>query len=195
MTGVIITFFVALVGLFLLFKFLLPVDEAIEQNNAVPQGYAAVPGLSAVLSPDMDRLLGKDDYHRLRARPELESVRRRFWWDRRRIAVMWLAELQRDVRLLWEFRRFLVRNGLHVTLREEVGVGFAGLTALAYLKIIRAVIFLFGPFAVPGAMRNARHLVQVLSIRDVALLARVPSLRKADIEQKWAQHILLLRVG
>jgi len=85
-----------------------------------------------------------------------------------------------------------VRNGLLVTFREEVRVIFTGLLALLYLKVVRAAVFIFGPFALDGALGNARLLVERLSIWGERALARVPAARKAEIEQRWTQQLLAM---
>lgn len=195
MTGIIVTFVAAILGLCLLFVFSLRAGQTSTREVTFKEVQASVPGLTASLFPDIEVLFGKDDYRKLRGTPELRPLGGRFRQDRRRIVLMWLSELEDDVRLLWEFRRFLVRNGLSVTLREEATVASAAGIALIYLRLSRAAVFLFGPFALPGALKNARSLVQRLSSREVILLARVPAPRKAEIEQKWAQHLLSLRTG
>lgn len=195
MPEIIITFLVALLGLALLFAFSLRLNPKSGENAAVHQTHSPVPGLSSASFAHFDILIGKDDYHKLRARPELRSVRQKFWRDRRRITLMWLSELQRDIHTLWEFRRFLVRNGLRVTFQEEADLAFTASLALLYLRIIRVTVFILGPFTATVALKNARMLVQSLCSRGEALLARVPVLRKAEIEQGWAQHLLLLRAG
>ena len=193
MAGIIVTFLVAILGLCLLFFFSSRFAGKSGENATVKQTHPPIPGLSAAFLPDLDVLSGKDDYRKLAARRELRSVRKRFWRDRRRIVLMWLAELQRDVHILWEFRRFLVRSGLRVTFREEAGVASAALVALLYLRIVRVSVFVLGPLAALGALSIAKLLVQLLSSRGVALLARVPAPRKAEIEERWAQHLVLLR--
>ena len=119
-----------------------------------------------------------------------------FWRDRRRIVLLWLGELQKDVHTLWKFRRFLARNGLLVTFREEAGVVFAALLALLFLKVVRVAVFIFGPFVLHGALGNARLLVERLSTWGIAPLARVPAARKAEIEQEWQQLLAMgIRTG
>jgi len=151
-----------------------------------------ITGLSSALLPPFDVIVGNDDYRKLRAMPELKSVREMFWRERRRIVLMWLGELQKDVHILWKFRRFLVRNGLLVTFREEASVVFTGLFALLYLNAVQAAVFIFGPFALHGALGNARLLVERLSIWGEAAFARVPATRKVEIEQRWTQQLLAM---
>ncbi len=181
MVGIILTFLVAVFGLCLLFVFFLRHDGTPKHPND-NQAHVPVAGLSAAFLPPFDIIVGNDDYRKLCTMPELKSVREMFWRDRRRIVL----------HILWEFRRFLVRNGLLVTFREEVRVIFTGLLALLYLKVVRAAVFIFGPFALHGALGNARLLVERLSIWGEGALARVPAARKAEIEQRWTQQLLAM---
>lgn len=196
MTQIVLTALLSIFGLVLLFAFLRKVEASgTEDHAAAAENHLSVAGLSAVSVPHLDVLLGKDDYSKLRTRTELKSIRKRFLRDRRRIALLWLAGLQTDLRTLWEFRRFLVRNGLQVTLREEAGVAFTAMVTLIYLEIARVAVFILGPFAVSGAMRNAGLLLQLLSRRSAAPLSRVAEARRAEIEEQWAHHLLLHRAG
>lgn len=196
MTQIFLTLVLSVVGLVLLFAFLWKAEGTGAKDHGAPTGDGlSVAGLSAASVTHLDALLGKDDYSKLRTRTELKSVSQRFLRDRRRIALLWLDELQTDLRTLWEFRRFLVRNGLQVTLREEAGVASAALVALIYLEIARAAVFIIGPFALPGAMRKAALLLQLLSRRSVTPLSRVAATRRAEIEEQWAHHLLLQRAG
>jgi hypothetical protein len=188
--GIVFTFLAAVVGLCLLFVSLR--HRGTDKLSSEKQVRARIAGLSAVFVPSLAIIVGNDDYRMLSTRPELKSVRKRFWRQRRRIVLMWLGELQKDVHVLWKFRRFLVRNGLLVTFREEVGVVFTGLLALVYLKVMRTAVFIFGPFALHRALGNARLLVERLSRWGEAALARVPAARKAEIEQGWTQQLVAM---
>ena len=108
---------------------------------------------------------------------------------------MWLHDLYSEVNILWELRRFLVRNGLQVTLRDEVSVASAALLAVLYLRIVQVTVFLFGPFFAFHALGKAKLLVEQASTLGAELLARVPAPRKADLEQRWAHHLQVLRAG
>jgi hypothetical protein len=168
------------------------------QNRTAPEGLVGdspkqpIAGLSAVCVQQADLLFGQDDYRKLRMRPGLKSVSDRFWHDRRRIALRWLGDLEGDVRVLWEFRRFLVGRGLQVTLREELAVACSALLALVYLRFLRVGVFLSGPFLLVGALRSSRLFVEGLWGRSAALLARVPAGMKTEIEHAWTQYLLVL---
>lgn len=194
MIQIAVTFLFSLSGLALLFVFFLGFGRRKLQENTLNQTYPPVAGLSAVCGPHFDALFREEDYRKLRLKPELKSVCESFRRDRRRIVLMWLAELRRDVRILWEFRRFLVRNGLRATFREEAGVVSAALLALAYVNVVRIAVSIVGPFALVAALRNARHVVEKLSNRDVALLAHVPAPRRVEIEQRWSRQLEALGV-
>ncbi|MGH9717989.1 MAG: hypothetical protein ACRD4R_14860 [Candidatus Acidiferrales bacterium] len=155
----------------------------------------SVVGLSAANAQHLQLLFGDADYRQLRARAELKAVCAKFRRDRRRIALLWLGELQRDVRLVWEFRRFLVRNGLPVTFREEVAIGCGGCFALAYLNSVRLTVFLCGPFVLSSGVQSAKLPVARLSQRGAGLLARAPAPMRAQLEQKWSQHVLAWNIG
>jgi hypothetical protein len=174
------------------FIFLFLAREQSRGENA-HQADSHVPGLTGVHFPHFDILLGHDDYRKLHARPELKPVRIKFRQDRRRIVLMWLRELQRDVSVLWEFRRFLVKNGLRVTFREELKTGFKTLCILVFLVNMRAMVSILGPFALRPGLRRVQIVVNRLSIQSLGLLSRATD--KERMEQMWSQHVLGWNVG
>jgi hypothetical protein len=195
MTAIIVSVLVSLLGLLLLFVFFTRVDGTSAPTHASKQSHSAIAGLSAVCGPDLEVLLGNSDYLKLRSRPELKVVCDRFRRDRRRIVLMWLGELQSDLKVLWKFRRFLAGNGLPVTLREEAAVASTALMALLYLKIVQASVVVFGPFAAFQALRNAKLRVEEVSTLGAALLAAVPDPRKEELAERWAEQRQILRAG
>lgn len=175
-------------GLFLfLLLFLRPEQAPAETASEVRDTIA---GLSAPRLQHFDTLLTDSDYRALSARPELKTLCAKYRSERRRIALLWLGELERDVRLVWEFRRFLVRNGLPVTFREELAIACAASLALFYLNTIRLNVLLLGPFVLPGALQTAKSPVVRLSRRGAGLLARAPADTRSQLQQKWTQHVL-----
>lgn len=187
--GVVELFFFIAFACFILFLIFLLNSQAPAQTRN-PEIRDSIAGLSSTDAPNLEMLFADRDYRTLCARPELKIVSAKYRRDRRRIALLWLGELQRDVRLVWEFRRFLVRNGLPVTFREEAGIAFAGSFALIYLHVTRLTVFFCGPFVLSGALRHAGSPVSRLSSRGAGLLARAPADARVRLEQKWAQHVL-----
>lgn len=188
MAGVIVTFVIAIVGLTLLLVLSYKGDG---RKRRADHGDAetSIAGLSGASLIPFD-VFGCDDYRKLRMKPELKPLRKQFWRDRRRIVLLWLGELEKDISTLWKFRRFVVRNGLPVTFREEVAALFAASIALLYLRFVSAGVFVFGPFALPEALKNAESLVRWLSHSFAAPLSRVSAPRKAEIERGWSQQLL-----
>ena len=172
-----------------LFLFFFLRCDGVAQDNRVDQTHP-VAGLSAITLPHFEVIVGAEDYRKLRRRPELQSVREIFWRERRRIALMWLGELQKDVHILWKFRRFLVRNALPVTFQQETTVVGTALLALLFLRVARLVVFIFGPFALHEAVAKAGVLVELLSRFVVTPLGRVSALRRAEVERQWALHLV-----
>ena len=164
-------------------------------TQSEPEIRDTIAGLSAARAQSFQMLFGEADYTALRAKPELKLVSAKFRRDRRRIALLWLGELQRDVHVVWEFRRFLVRNGLSVTFREEAAIGGAACFALAYLNVARLIVFMFGPFALSGAVRSAKVPVERLSGRGAGLLSRAPDAMRVQLQRKWTQHVVAWNVG
>ena len=189
--SIVITIFLSL-ALFclslLLLLFFKPETPSERNRIASP----AIAGLSTTHLQQLDILLGNEDYRKLRATPDLKALSVKFRRDRRRIALLWLGELQRDVRIVWKFRRFLVRNGLPVTFREELAIAFGASLAVLYLKTVWFLVFVSGPFVLSEMIRSARLPVERLSMRGASLLARAPASTRTQIEQRWAKHVLAM---
>jgi hypothetical protein len=169
-----------------------------------PESAAALPeseigdtiaGLSAASAQHFEILFGDVDYRALRSRQELKPISAGLRHDRRRIALLWLGELQRDVRIVWEFRRFLVRNGLSVTFREEAAIGCGACFALAYLNVLQITVFLCGPFVFSGAVRSAKFPVERLSGQGANLLCHAPDAVRAQLRSKWTRHVVAWNAG
>jgi len=160
-----------------------------------PEISETIAGLSAANAQSFDMLFGDRDYRALRSRKELKAIAKKFRRDHRRIALLWLGELQRDVLVVWEFRRFLVRNGLPVTFREEAIIGAGACFALAYLNVLQTTVFLCGPFVFSGAVRSAKLPVERLSGQGADLLSHAPDAMRAQLQSEWTRHVLAWNVG
>lgn len=148
-----------------------------------------IAGLSGLPFSNLNLLLGSDDFEKLRSRADLRPVSVRLREDRRRIVLHWLRLLQEDVRVLWRFRRFLVRSGVTVTLYEEIRSFLTAALATAYVRGLRFFVFLFGPFVLREPLQRAKCLVERVSFLGAALLARMPASTSAEIERKWAKAV------
>lgn len=195
MAAIFVSILLSIICLLLLVLFLSRADGRPAETSAGKLNEDSIAGLSSTCIPDLDSLLGHGDYLILRATPELRPISDRFRRERRRIVLLWLEELRHDVSTLWKFRRFLVRDGLPVAFREEVTIASAAVIALLYLRIVRTAVFILGPFATFHALRQAKALVEDLSILGGAVLSRVPASRKAELVERWAQHIRTLRAA
>jgi hypothetical protein len=168
--------------------------EAGPAKNSSEQHCPAIMGLSGSFEY-FDTVFSCDDYNKLRARPELGLVLRQYRRDRRRIALMCLGELATDVRLLWEFRRFMVCNGLPVSLREELAVGFLAFSALLCLNFARMIVVVLGPFSLAGVLRLAKLPVERLSSHDAILFAGLPVTIRMNVERDWAHKLAASEQG
>jgi hypothetical protein len=112
-------------------------------------------------------------------------VARQLRRDRRRIVLLWLRLLQEDVGNLWRFRRFLVRHGAPVAPREEFKVAAAALAAVAFLGLLRALVWVAGPFAVAALASRARTHVERTSWGCADLLGRLPETVWPELERSW----------
>lgn len=189
MSQIIVTFLIALACLCSFLVFFLR-QRPLSSHTAAR--VLSIEGLLAVHTRYLDVLLARDDYDKLRTRSELKPVREKLWRDRRRAVLIWLDDLKRDVRVLWEFRRFLVSHGLPVRFREEFAINFLAWLALLYLSFARATVFVFGPFSFSRVLRSARMPVERLSTRGATLLARFPSDIRARIERDWVRQVAVL---
>jgi len=185
--------FLVLMCLSVFLVLLLRPEQPVEARG--PELRATIAGLSAANAQQLEMLFGDGDYRALRSRPELKALSAKFRQDRRRVALLWLSELQRDVVVVWEFRRFLVRNGLSVTFGEEVAIALGACFALAYLNVLQLTVFLCGPFVFSGAVRSAKFPVERLSGQGAGLLSRAPAAVRAQLQLKWTQHVVAWNVG
>lgn len=131
-------------------------------------------------------LLNPADYHLLQSHTALRRVARELRRERRSIVLLWLRLLQEDMINLWRFRRLLVRSGAPADLIEEFRVATASIAILGFLSVLRCVVAIVGPFAVPQLIRLAKRQAEGAYQTSADLLRRLPSERLAEIERQWA---------
>lgn len=131
-------------------------------------------------------LLSPADYHLLQSHTALRRVARELRKERRSIVLLWLRLLQEDMLNLWLFRRLLVRSGVPSGLIEEFREATASILVLGFLFVLRWVVAIVGPFAVPQLVRVAKRQAECAYQTSADLLRRLPSERLAEIESQWA---------
>lgn len=145
--------------------------------------------LQGLSCTSVDLLLAPGDYQMLRSRAGLRTLARQLRDDRRRIVLSWLDSLQEDLGTLWRFRRFLVRNGVSVTFREEIHIASTAMLALFSLLYLRVLVSFAGPFAVRSSLFAARYPVERASQLCANLLSRLPATNRQEVEQKWIKGV------
>jgi hypothetical protein len=130
-------------------------------------------------------LFSDADYRLIQSEPRLRPLARELWKDRRRIALTWLRQCQRDVGLLWRFRRFLVSRGASETLRGELAAVFQlfGLTSL--LTVLRVSVWLWGPYAFTSLSFGVWGYVQMLKRSCARMLEGLPREEWHRVAAEW----------
>jgi len=164
-------------------------------RNSPPAELPSIAGVSTTNAQFLNIAFAASDFQALRTRPELKPVWEKLRRDRRRIALLSLSDLQSDVYLLWEFRRFLARHGLASNVREELAIGFESCFALVLLEAAKFVVFARGPFAFAGMFRSARNSVDRITRLGAGILARAPATQRTGLTQQWALHVSTLVAG
>ncbi len=145
-----------------------------------------LPGLSFAHG---DLLLDSREYEMLRRQPALQQVARQLRRERRTMVLLWLNDLQGDVRTLWRFRRFLARSGLQTAFLEELDIAMTAMLVHALLLSLRVLISVAGAFALKALVQSTRRQVEVASLICAALLGKLPSASRLQVERRWAKEI------
>jgi hypothetical protein len=135
--------------------------------------------------PNPSRLLDDTEYQIFLSNPDLHKVATQFRKERQELALLWISLLLGDLKTLWRFRRFLIRQGVAATLREEFRTVRVFVLSLALLSAMKASIWICGPFVFARVTRRARFGVEQLSYATADLLGRVPQTGWAELERNW----------
>jgi hypothetical protein len=144
--------------------------------------------LRGLAFPRPELLFRTCDYELLASRPELRGLLKQLRHERREIVQSWLALLAEDVRTLWRFRRFLVRNGVAVGALEEFRVAAAAFLALSCLVALRFLVAFLGPFALASLLGRARGLVETTLRLSANLLGQLPQATWTEVERRWSRE-------
>jgi hypothetical protein len=132
-----------------------------------------------------ERLFDDTDYRLLLSNPALSQVAAQFRRDRQELILLWISVLRNDLRALWRFRRFLIRNGAPTTLAEEWMIFRAFAGAVAFLKFLRLSVVTFGPYAFSRKANRAYGCVETMSQATAAALGRTPRTGWSDLGRAW----------
>ena len=153
-----------------------PALEAVKQMVKLDGlGFAG----AALLSDDAD-------YRALRSQPALRGTARKLRQDRRELSLLWIGLLRNDLKSLYRFRRFLVRNGAAAGLNEEVKIFGAFVLTLLLLEWGALVVRVAGPFALRGMGRRVRAAVELMSYAPALALSRIPRQGWPELQRNWA---------
>jgi len=133
------------------------------------------------------RLLDDTEYQIFLSNPDLHKIARQFRKERQELALLWISSLSSDLKTLWRFRKFLIRQGVPATLGEEFETLRVVVLSLMLLSAVKASIRICGPFVFARVTRRARHGVDQMSYATAGLLGRVPRTGWAEIERNWAR--------
>lgn len=181
----------AILGLILFASFLLiglrGAPRAVPDSSAVG-AVSEMLVLEGASFPNPNRLLDDTEYQILLSNPDLQQVARRFRKDRQELLLLWISVLLADLKTLWRFRQFLIRNGVSATFREEADIFLVFALSLVLLTLMKVSIRLLGPFAFARTTRRARRGVEKMSYATAGVLGRIPPAGWAEIGRTWARN-------
>ena len=131
-------------------------------------------------------LFDDSDYRSMRRVPALKNNAWHLRHDRRRLVLLWLRLLRKDLTSLWRFRRLLTGYGVTSSMGEELRIAAAAIVGLVLLSCLSVFITIAGPFVLTGLLKNARSNVEKLSCSCASLLGRIPSTRWSEIQHAWS---------
>ncbi len=185
MTHIALWLFVGLILFFVFLKIAIQGPAATAPDSNAIMAVRQMVHLRGLSFPNAQRFWDPAEYEMLRSTPELSRVTMTFRRDRQTLALLWISLLLDDVNALWRFRRFLVRNGIHAQVSEELQILQTALGAVIFLNLLRIFVTVAGPFALAGAARRGRRLVERMSYASAGVLDRMPRAGWADVERDW----------
>jgi hypothetical protein len=181
-----------LAGLVLLVAFLLLGLQGPPKTIADPSALAAVGQMVTLEGTSFvqgDRLLDDTEYRMLRSNPDLHPVAAQLRKDRRDLTLLWISVLLSDLKVLWRFRRFLIRHGAPTQLAEEWAILRSLVAAVIFLNLLRICVLTLGPFAFSRLARHACHPVDTMTRAAANALGRIPAAGWPDVERAWTGSV------
>jgi hypothetical protein len=187
------TIFVLLAAGFLLFvvflKLAMQGPPAAQPSPRALSAVVQMVSLQGLSFKGAQQLFDPTEYRLLRSTPELSQVAKSFRKERKALVLLWISLLQQDVKTLWRFRRFLVRSGVPATANEEAEIFGTAVLAIMCLNFLYVFVRLFGPFALSGATRGIRSLVEQLSCASALILERLPQSGWPEAQRHWQESL------
>ena len=146
--------------------------------------------LDAVSFTRPELLFDSTDYESLRSIPQLHDVAKQLKKGQRKVALLWLGLLGRDVRRLWRFWRFLIRSGAPMNWTDELNIAATAALSLALIAAIRLIVFLGGPFLLKQSLTLASNQVGRFLSWCALAYGRIPSARRLQMRELWEEQIL-----
>jgi hypothetical protein len=189
MTQIALLVFVGVILFFVFLKIAIqgPAPSAPDSNAIL--AVRQIVHLNGLSFPNAQRFWDASEFQMLRSTPELRRVTVVFRKERQALALLWVGLLLDDVQNLWRFRRFLVRNGVHANIGEELQILQTAIVAVLFLNLLRILLRVAGPFALAGAAGQGRRLVERMSYASAGVLDRMPRAGWADVERDWQNSL------
>ena len=132
-----------------------------------------------------ERIFARDDWNFVvsQAAP---SVQRRFLNDRKAVALAWLAETRLALQKLMRFHRRAVRGNANLSPAVEIRLALGYFSFLLVYDVLRAVIWLRGPFAAQRVVGYAFGMADQLSYLSGHVLAGLDPMHLSRIQSRWA---------
>ncbi len=156
------------------------------QDSSVVTAVSHMVRLDGLAFPNPGRLLDDSEYELISSNHYLRGVAKRFHRERQQLAVAWISTLQGDLRTLWRFHRFLIRQGAPAQFQEELQILKTYVLSVILLVILKMMIGTGASFALSRSARRAGRLVDTMSQVVANGLARIPQAGWPEVERSWA---------
>ena len=179
-------FIAAGVALLLAFLFLgFQGPQRMDKDDAAIRTLAEIVNLGGTSFIRGERLLDDEEYMLLQSNPSLRQVAAQFRRDRQELVLLWIDVLLNDLRALWQFRKFLIRNGAPTKLSEEWAIFRAYVGAILFLNFLKLSVATFGPYRFSRGARRAYGCVDTMSQAAATALGRTPQTEWSDLGRSW----------
>lgn len=175
-------------GLVLLITFLFlgfPPPRRADKDDLAMIAVTEIVGPGGISFVRGERLLDDTEYKLLQSNPALSQVAVRLRSDRQELVLLWINTLLNDLRALWRFRQFVIRNGAPTRLSEEWVIFRSFVGAVLFLNTLKVSVVVFGPYAFSKATRRAYSCVETMFQAAAAVLGRTPQAGWSDLGRTW----------